>query len=48
MKPVIASIYLHVQVSNDAAKAFWEGNGFKVVVRCCFFFNIVGELAWES
>lgn len=31
VKPVIASIYLHVQVSNDAAKAFWEGNGFKVV-----------------
>ena len=32
-KPVIASLYLHVQVSNDDARRFWEKNGFKVVVR---------------
>ncbi|KAM0752402.1 acyl-CoA N-acyltransferase [Meredithblackwellia eburnea MCA 4105] len=29
-KPVIESVYLHVQVSNDEAKKFWERNGFTV------------------
>ncbi|KAG8834687.1 hypothetical protein FRC17_007772 [Serendipita sp. 399] len=28
-KPYIKSLYLHVQVSNDSAKKFYERNGFK-------------------
>lgn len=30
-KPRIASIYLHVQVSNEHARGFYEHHGFKVV-----------------
>ncbi|KAI0062902.1 N-acetyltransferase NAT13 [Artomyces pyxidatus] len=30
-KPAISRIYLHVQVSNDGAKRFYERNGFKEV-----------------
>jgi len=29
MKPKICRIYLHVQVSNEAAKHFYERHGFK-------------------
>jgi hypothetical protein len=31
-RPVIESLYLHVQVGNDEAKAFWEKHGFVVTV----------------
>ena len=30
-KPGVSSIYLHVQTSNDGAKAFYERHGFKMV-----------------
>lgn len=33
-KAVVTQLYLHVQVSNEEAKNFWEGNGFKVTVSC--------------
>lgn len=29
---MIESLYLHVQVGNDDARAFWEKHGFEVVV----------------
>lgn len=29
----VESLYLHVQVSNDEARAFWEKHGFQVTVR---------------
>jgi hypothetical protein len=32
LKPVIESLYLHVQVSNTEARAFWENAGFEVKV----------------
>ncbi|KDQ53464.1 hypothetical protein JAAARDRAFT_161507 [Jaapia argillacea MUCL 33604] len=32
-KPQLASIYLHVQVGNDAAKRFYERHGFTEVAR---------------
>lgn len=32
-KAVVTELYLHVQVSNDEARTFWEGNGFKMTVR---------------
>lgn len=31
-KAIVTQLYLHVQVSNEEAKKFWEGNGFKVTV----------------
>lgn len=31
--PVIESMYLHVQTSNDEARRFWESHGFEVKVR---------------
>lgn len=36
-KAVVTSMYLHVQTSNDEAKTFWEGHGFKVTVSLCLF-----------
>lgn len=31
-KPLVTALYLHVQLGNDEAKAFWEGHGFRVTV----------------
>lgn len=46
-KPSISSIYLHVQVSNDGAKAFYEKHGFKVVrVYENYYKKIVPHDAW--
>ncbi|KAK4048248.1 N-acetyltransferase 5 [Microbotryomycetes sp. JL221] len=33
VQPAIESLYLHVQTSNDEAKAFWERHGFQVKAR---------------
>lgn len=32
-RPVVTELYLHVQISNVEARAFWEGHGFEVTVR---------------
>jgi len=46
-KPKINKIYLHVQVSNTAAKAFYERHGFKEVgVHEGYYKKIVPHDAW--
>jgi len=47
MKPKITSIYLHVQVSNAAAKAFYERHGFKEIgVQHGYYKKITPHDAW--
>lgn len=36
-RPVVESLYLHVQVSNTEATAFWLSHGFKITVRFLSF-----------
>ncbi|KAH9949558.1 acyl-CoA N-acyltransferase [Amylocystis lapponica] len=46
-KPKISTIYLHVQVSNDAAKKFYERHGFKEVgVHQGYYKKITPHDAW--
>ncbi|CAL1707617.1 unnamed protein product [Somion occarium] len=46
-KPKIDSIYLHVQVSNAAAKGFYERHGFKeVAVHENYYKKLVPHDAW--
>lgn len=46
-KPKIDVIYLHVQVSNDSAKAFYERHGFKEIgVYEHYYKKIVPQDAW--
>ncbi|KAM6502005.1 Acyl-CoA N-acyltransferase [Amanita muscaria] len=46
-KPKIHKIYLHVQVSNDAAKKFYERHGFKEVeVHKNYYKKITPSDAW--
>lgn len=46
-KPRISSIYLHVQVSNDGGKAFYEKHSFKMVrVYENYYKKIVPHDAW--
>lgn len=46
-KPKINAIYLHVQVSNDGAKAFYERHQFKEVgVYENYYKKIVPHDAW--
>ncbi|EGN99817.1 hypothetical protein SERLA73DRAFT_180040 [Serpula lacrymans var. lacrymans S7.3] len=46
-KPKISHIYLHVQVSNDPAKRFYERHGFKEVgVHENYYKRIVPRDAW--
>ncbi|KAK2464271.1 hypothetical protein APHAL10511_003728 [Amanita phalloides] len=47
MKPKIHKIYLHVQVSNDAAKMFYERHGFKEVeIHKSYYKKISPSDAW--
>jgi len=47
LKPNIGSIYLHVQVSNSAAKTFYERHGFKEIgVQKNYYKKIVPHDAW--
>lgn len=47
LKPKIDSIYLHVQVSNDAAKTFYERHGFKqIAVSENYYKKLVPHEAW--
>ncbi|EPS97720.1 hypothetical protein FOMPIDRAFT_95650 [Fomitopsis schrenkii] len=47
VKPKIKDIYLHVQVSNDAAKKFYERHGFKETsVFQGYYKKIVPHDAW--
>ncbi|KAH7929891.1 acyl-CoA N-acyltransferase [Leucogyrophana mollusca] len=46
-KPKISRIYLHVQVSNDAAKKFYERHGFKEVgIHQDYYKKIEPRDAW--
>ena len=46
-KPKIHKIYLHVQVSNDAAKNFYERHGFKEVeMHKSYYKKISPSDAW--
>jgi len=46
-KPKIKSIYLHVQVSNDDARRFYERHGFKEVgVHADYYKKITPRDAW--
>jgi len=46
-KPRIISLYLHVQISNDSAKRFYEHNGFKEVsVVESYYKKIEPKAAW--
>lgn len=46
-KPKIARIYLHVQVSNEDAKRFYERHGFKEVgVHENYYKKITPRDAW--
>lgn len=46
-KPKISSIYLHVQISNDGAKAFYEQHHFtEVGVYENYYKKIVPHDAW--
>ncbi|KAI0081244.1 N-acetyltransferase NAT13 [Panus rudis PR-1116 ss-1] len=46
-KPKIDSIYLHVQVSNEAAKKFYERHGFEEVsIQKDYYKKIVPHDAW--
>ena len=47
VKPYIKKIYLHVQISNEAAKRFYERNGFKEVgVVDDYYKKIEPRAAW--
>ena len=46
-KPKISAIYLHVQISNDAAKSFYERHDFKEIgVYENYYKKIVPHNAW--
>ncbi|OCH95168.1 N-acetyltransferase NAT13 [Obba rivulosa] len=46
-KPKISAIYLHVQISNEAAKKFYERHGFReVAVHKDYYKKIVPHDAW--
>lgn len=46
-KPKIQKIYLHVQVSNDSAKAFYERHGFmEVEIHKDYYKKIDPHDAW--
>lgn len=46
-KPKIHKIYLHVQVSNDAAKKFYEQHDFKEVeIHTSYYKKISPSDAW--
>jgi ribosomal protein S18 acetylase RimI-like enzyme len=46
-KPKIKKIYLHVQVSNDSAKAFYERHGFtEVAIHEDYYRKIEPHDAW--
>lgn len=46
-KPKINALYLHVQVSNEAAKKFYERHGFReVAVHKDYYKKIVPHDAW--
>lgn len=46
-KPRISSIYLHVQISNEAGKAFYQRHGFKEVrVHQGYYKKIIPHDAW--
>jgi ribosomal protein S18 acetylase RimI-like enzyme len=46
-KPKISRIYLHVQVSNTAAKVFYERHGFKEVgIHVDYYKKILPRDAW--
>lgn len=46
-KQNISSVYLHVQISNDAAKKFYERHGFKEVgIQQGYYTKIVPHDAW--
>ncbi|OBZ68018.1 N-alpha-acetyltransferase 50 [Grifola frondosa] len=46
-KPKIAAIYLHVQVSNEAAKKFYERHGFREVgIHENYYKKITPHDAW--
>ncbi|GBE81104.1 predicted protein [Sparassis crispa] len=46
-KPKISSIYLHVQISNDSAKSFYERQDFREVgVHQGYYKKIVPRDAW--
>lgn len=47
LKPPLSKIYLHVQVSNDSAKRFYEQHGFKEVGRVeGYYKKILPRDAW--
>jgi len=47
LKPKISRIYLHVQVSNDGAKKFYERHGFKEIgIHENYYKKIVPHHAW--
>lgn len=47
LKPKIDSIYLHVQISNQAAKTFYERHGFKeIAVHENYYKKLVPHDAW--
>jgi N-alpha-acetyltransferase 50 len=47
VKPKISTIYLHVQVSNQAGKTFYERHGFKEIsVYKGYYKKIVPHDAW--
>lgn len=46
-KPKIARVYLHVQVSNEDAKRFYERHGFKEVgIHENYYKKIIPRDAW--
>ena len=46
-KPRITALYLHVQISNDGAKRFYERNGFKEVsIVESYYKKIEPKAAW--
>jgi N-alpha-acetyltransferase 50 len=46
-KPKITRIYLHVQISNVAAKTFYERHGFKEIgIHENYYKKIVPHDAW--
>jgi hypothetical protein len=46
-KPRVGSLYLHVQISNEAAKRFYERSGFKEVsVIDDYYKKIEPKAAW--
>jgi ribosomal protein S18 acetylase RimI-like enzyme len=46
-KPAISRIYLHVQMSNDGAKRFYERHGFKEIgIHENYYKKIVPHHAW--